>query len=271
MTDLNQLRERIEHLETEIESVLAETRKLQRAHRRRKAARLALSLVPALLLGACWSLARPPQGYSVHAPFEVHDSSGRKLFTVNNDHSFSVYTEKGAPALIGRAYENDYSFLVAPSDGGPWAKLGLEGSGSNAPGAPATAPQQAGRTGRGQGRSGRGNSQGRGGRAQGGGSGGSAPAMSPFLKLGLGGYSQGDERIMLRMRDGKPELAMRNPNGVLGLLLLQGHAFPGGELGIISSKGEVAARAGASVAGIGRVEAFPLGNPIGSSIVGRVR
>jgi len=281
MTDLNQLRARIEQLETEIESVVGETQRLQRAHRRKFAAILALTVFATLLVGARWSLAKAPQAVTItrsHAPFEVDDSSGRKIFRVNNDHSFYVYTEKEAPALIGHASAGDYSFMVAPKDGGPWVKLGLGGSVSPPPAAPSTpTPQQGGGTGRGRGRGGRGlgqaqgqgRGQARGGGAQGGGAGGAG--TTPFLMLSAGGESDSDVRIFLGMSENKPVLQMRNTSGVVALGLLQSRAFQGGALGVFDSGGKMAVRAGCSTTGMGRVEAFPLGNPVGSFIVGRVR
>jgi hypothetical protein len=276
MTDLNLLRERIERLETEIESVIGESEKLQRAHRRNFVARLALNVFPTLLLFASWSLARG-QGDVVHAPFLVNDSDGgakgsahaiHTIFAVNNDHSFYVHTENSTRALTGYAGKTESYFMVAPSNRGQSVKLGLEGSGPSAPVAPSPAPtrQQGGRRGR------RGSGPGRGGsgRGQGGGAGAGAAGMVPFLKVSSGGQSETNERIALTV-DGTPELVMRNTNGIKVFDLLQGKAFPGGELGLFNVIGQIAVRAGSSAAGIGRVEAFPLGNPIGSSIVGRVR
>jgi hypothetical protein len=280
MTDLEQLRARIEQLETEIEGVVSESQRLQRALRRRFTAVFALTVFATLLVGVRWSLAKSPQAVTItrsHAPFEVDDSSGRKIFRVNNNHSFYVYTEKEVPALIGQASAGDYSFMVAPKDGGPWVKLGLGGSGSPPPAASSTSTPKGGGTGQGRGRAGRGvgQAQGQGPRqahgsgAQGGSAGGAS--MTPFLKLSAGGQSDADERIFLGMAENKPLFQMRNTSGIPVVLLLQSHAFQGGALGIQDSGGKIAVRAGASAAGIGRVEAFPLGNPVGSSIVGRIR
>jgi hypothetical protein len=223
MHDLSQLRQRIGQLDPELDRVLRETEQLRRAHRRKLGARFVLSLFAALLLGAYGSRARTPQltPNIIHAPFEVIDSSGRKIFQVTRDHSFYVFTEKEQPAIIAHASETDSSFKVQPTDGGPWVKLGLAG-------------------------------------------------MKPFLKLSPGGESEIYQRIALTV-DGTPELVLRNPSGIKVFDLLQGKAFPGGELGLFDGRGTLAVRAGSSEAGIGRVEAFPLGNPIGSSIVGRLR
>lgn len=223
MYDLSQLCQRIEQLDAELDSVSRETEQLRRAHIRKFGIRSTLTLLTFLALGTFGSLARTPQqkGTTMHAPFEVVDSSGQKIFMVTRDHSFYVYTEKGQPVIIAHASDTDSSFMVQPTDRGPWVKLGLAG-------------------------------------------------MKPFLKFSPGGESEVYQRMALTV-NGTPELTMRNTNGIKVFSLLQGRAFPGGELGLSNSSGGLAVRAGSSEGGIGRVEAFPLGNPIGSAIVGRVR
>ena len=99
--------------------------------------------------------------------------------------------------------------------------------------------------------------------------------MAPFVKLGKGSpYRQRESDVRILLETGEsnmPALSVRNTDGVPVVLLLQSRAYQGGALGIQNSKGDLAVRGGCSAAGIGVVEAKPFGNPVGSTIVGRVR
>jgi hypothetical protein len=97
---------------------------------------------------------------------------------------------------------------------------------------------------------------------------------TPYFKLSSGGdtpsaeRSDGD-RISLDVTDGRPYMRFQVPGGH-GILRLSQGTNGGGELEIAKPGGDVVVRAGISPGGVGRVEAYPLGNPLGSVIVGRL-
>ncbi|HYL92624.1 MAG TPA: hypothetical protein VEW69_05650 [Alphaproteobacteria bacterium] len=91
--------------------------------------------------------------------------------------------------------------------------------------------------------------------------------MNPLMKLRYGGEQS--DRIAMQVIGGKPVINMSSSTGTIILRMVQG-ASGGGELLLSNSSGLIRVNAGISPAQFGRVETLPLGNPIGSFIVGRV-
>jgi hypothetical protein len=263
MCEIDRLRRRIEQIEAELEGVLGQTEQLRCSHRHRIAGQVALTTLGILLVGAYLTLgtaATTGSSNTVRGDFEVDDSSNNRIFKVSADkHSFVVYTESDVPSIIATASVGNTSLLVSPT-GGASIRLGADGSTPVGASAPKKRTGGTGRGGSKKRKSGKGGSTDQGGV----GSGVAVPSLS-FNAAGL----DGAYRILMNVVGGKPVFAMQNSPGAPIVYLLQGIAFPGGELGIFNAGGELAVRAGSSAAGIGRVEAFPLGNPIGSFIVGR--
>jgi hypothetical protein len=94
---------------------------------------------------------------------------------------------------------------------------------------------------------------------------------TPYFKLTSGGSSGAAatlaDRISFDVTGGKPFVRLKVGTGH-GVLQLGQGASGGGELLIAKPGGDVVVNAGVSAQSVGRVEALPLGNPLGSEIVG---
>lgn len=88
----------------------------------------------------------------------------------------------------------------------------------------------------------------------------------PYLRLH---DAAGKERVSLDVTGGKPFVRLKGADGH-GLVQLSQGSTGGGELEIAKPGGAVVVRAGIAPNGVGRVEAFPLGNPLGSAILGKI-
>jgi hypothetical protein len=268
MCEIDELYRRITQIDAELKDVLREAGHLQRALRHKLFARFGLTFIGTLLVASCWTLASgapAATSSSVRAPFEVDDASNKPIFQVSAEpREFVVYTAAGDRAIIGSAKVDDTSLLVSPTPKGASVKLGISGAASGSSVGQPPPKQQPPKKTRGTKKaSGGGQTAGQTSKGDQGG-GGTKPSFT--FKVGAG---SGSERIVMSVEGGKPVFIMRNTKGVPVFYLLQGLAFPGGELALFNSSAKMAVRAGSSAAGIGRVEAFPLGNPIGSFIVGR--
>jgi len=96
--------------------------------------------------------------------------------------------------------------------------------------------------------------------------------LVPYYKLSAGvepvPVLNANARVSLDITNGRPYVRLSSSTGHGVLQLMQG-ADGGGELEIAKPGGDVVVRAGISPGGVGRVEAYPLGNPLGSAIVGK--
>jgi len=77
-----------------------------------------------------------------------------------------------------------------------------------------------------------------------------------------------NDQVSLDLKDGKPFVRLKAVTGH-GVLQLSQGATGGGELEIARPDGIVVVRADISPGGLGRVEALPLGNPMGSALLGK--
>jgi hypothetical protein len=91
---------------------------------------------------------------------------------------------------------------------------------------------------------------------------------TPMFKLRTGG--EANDRLVMAAPNGSPYLTLFGSDGHGRVRLAEG-TDGGGELLIAKPGGQAMVRAGVSAQGIGRVEAFPLGNLMGSEIVGRIK
>jgi hypothetical protein len=224
MSKIEQLRRRMEQLETELEAVLRDTEALQRVRTRKKSLRRVISLAVAFAaFAAYWSLAAaaaPGPGTTVTAPFQVVDENNQLIFEVTSAplRGFLLYGAAGGlPAGAGVVTDKAAFFKNAPTANG---NIVLAVSGAN-----------------------------------------------PELKLRSAGER---DQITLQALGGSPSLIMFNKSGHDIVQLRRGITGAGG-LEINNSAGELRVLATETEGGYGRVEALPLGNPMGSFIVGKAR
>ena len=91
----------------------------------------------------------------------------------------------------------------------------------------------------------------------------------PSLKFRSGGGDR--ERLSFTVAAGGTPIAVMYGDNGQDIMQMRGGPHGEGLLQLMNAQGEVKVKAGLSDAGYGRVEALPLGNPMGSFIVGRPR